>query len=109
MRIEHSRKRGAFDPRHPDARRRPAPESLRRAGEEVLDWRGFRARFFADSRRHDGSPLAAYEAYRNDADGGHAASGTTPGANEDEAGARADTDRWEGEGGAPAGVPGFPE
>jgi hypothetical protein len=124
MRIEQSRKHGAFDPRYAPARHEPAPASLWRLGEERLDWRGFRARFFPDSRRHDFDAIAAYESYRNDAEGrpagGFPASGlgssssavhaarsatTQRSENEEESLATADTDRWEGDGGGSAARP----
>ena len=66
MRVEHSRKHGPFDPRYAPILHEPAPASLWRVGQERLDWRGFLARFFPDSRRHDLDALAAYESYTND-------------------------------------------
>jgi hypothetical protein len=122
LRIEHSRKHGPFDGRYPPIRHEPAPASLRRPGEERLDWQGFLARFFPASSRHASDPLAAYESYMNDVDGrpadGSAAAGRRSsavrgarsemgqrGEDEQEPPATADTDRWEGEGGAPAGHP----
>jgi hypothetical protein len=66
LRIEHSRKHGPFDPRYPPILHEPAPASLWRVGQERLDWRGFLARFFPESRRHDLDALAAYESYTND-------------------------------------------
>lgn len=105
MRSEHSRKHGAFDPRYPRARHRPDPEGLWGVGQVLFDWRGFLARFFPESRRHDGIALAAYESYRNHVESGIASSRTTQRRDEDEAAARVDTDRWEGEGGASAEAP----
>jgi hypothetical protein len=89
LRIEHSRKHGPFDRRFPPIRRKPAPASLWSLGEERLDWQRFVARFFPGSRRHDLDALAAYESYRKDADR-RTADGFLA----------ADTERWEGEGGA---------
>jgi hypothetical protein len=115
LRIEHSRKHGAFDSRYPPTRHTPVPTSLWH-GEERLDWQGFLARFFPDRRRHDRDALAAYESYVNDVESRSALSATAsrptaaPAAlpdtlSEDEAEppATADTDRWQGEGGASAG------
>ena len=111
MRIEHSRKHGPFDRRFPPIRHRQAPASLWRLGEERLDWQGFVARFFPGSRRHDFDVLAAYESYGNDAERRAADGLLAPGSPPDtqrsddkgEPPATADTERWEGEGGAPAG------
>ena len=123
MRIEHSRRHGPFDGRYPPIRHKPAPASLWRVGEERLDWQGFLARFFPGSRRHDFDALAAYESYLNDAQ--HSADGfaapacgrssgaapivrsdTTQVSYEDEdPPATADTERWEGDGGASAARP----
>ena len=124
MRIEHSRNHGPFDSRYPPIRHKPTPASLRRLGEERLDWQGFRGRFFPDSRRHDFNALAAYESYLNDAcdrpaDGVPASAlVSSPGAvhndrsdtaqrSEDweELPATADTERWDGDGGASTGSP----
>jgi len=120
LRIEHSRKHGPFDRRYPPIRHKPAPASLWRLGEERLDWQGFLARFFPDRRRHDLDALAAYESYRNDAEG-HPAGGSPAPAlassptavhdprldtaqrfddDQEEPPATADTERWEGDGGA---------
>jgi hypothetical protein len=122
LRLEHSRKHGPFDRRYPPIRHKPAPASLWRLGEEPLDWQGFLARFFPDSKRHDFDALAAYESYVNDVEGRPAddssapALGSASGAaraarsepteyNDDEQGPpeTPDTERWEGEGGASAG------
>jgi hypothetical protein len=117
LRIEHARKHGPFDPRFPPIRHTPVPASLWRPGEERLGWQGFLARFFPNSTRHDFEVLAAYESYLNDVDAStgpgstpsavHVAqSDTTQRSDVEEAHAEAaDTDRWEGEGGAPAGRP----
>jgi len=124
MRVEHSRKHGPFDSRYPPIRHKPTPASLWRLGEERLDWQGFRGRFFPHSRRHDFDALAAYESYLNDAYGrpedGFPASAlaSSPGAVHDarsdktqrsedweELPATADTERWEGDGGASTGSP----
>jgi hypothetical protein len=122
LRIEHSRKHGPFDRRYPLIRHKPAPASLWRLGEERVDWQGFVARFFPDSRRHDFDALAAYESYRNDADRRPADGFLAPGSptrarnaepldtaqrsdNKGEPPATADTERWEGEGGASAARP----
>jgi len=124
LRIEHSRKHGPFDRRYPPIRHKPAPASLWRLGEERLDWQGFLARFFSDSRRHDFDALAAYESYRNDidsrpADGAaapalasassaaHAAPSEPTQRNDDEQEppATPDTERWEGDGGASTARP----
>jgi len=118
LRIEHSRKHGAFDSRYPPTRHTPVPTSLW-LGEKRLDWQEFLARFFPDRRRHDREALAAYESYVNDVESRSAffpatASPPTaaPGAlpdttqfseDEEEPPATADTDRWQGEGGAAAG------
>ena len=122
MRIEQSRKHGAFDPRYPPAHFKPAPASLWRLGEERLDWQGFLARFFPATRRHDSDALAAYESYLNDIDGrpvrgfpapafprspsrvhGARLQPTQRSEDDEEPPATADTDRWENEGGASAG------
>ena len=114
MRIEHSRKHGAFDSRYPPTRHAPVPASLWRSGEERLDWQGFLARFFPDRRRHDREALAAYESYVNDVESRSALSPPTAAPGflpnttqlsevEEEPLATADTDRWQGEGGASAG------
>lgn len=106
MNIEHSRKHGPFDLRYPPIRHTPAPESLWRLGEKRLDWLGFVARFYPGRRRHDFDVLAAYESYRDDADGAIrvARSDTTPSARgEEEPPAVAEAERWEGEGGAVRG------
>ena len=117
MSVEHSRKYGAFDPRYPPIPHTPASASLWRFGEERLDWRGFLARFFPGSCRHDFDVLAAYESYVNDVEGrppGDVHStirlpGALPVAvfhttqrSDDgrEWPAVADTDRWEADGGA---------
>ena len=111
MRIEHSRKHGPFDRRYPTIRHWPAPASLWRPGEERLDWRGFLARFFPDSSRHDFEALAAYESYRNDAEGrpgdgsparalGSASCAAHAARLEQEPPATPDIERWEGDGGA---------
>lgn len=68
MRLEHSRKHGAFDLRYPTIRHKPAPVSPRRLDEERLDWQGFLARFYPGRRRHDFDAVAAYESYLNDAE-----------------------------------------
>lgn len=99
MRIEHSRKHGPFDRRYPPIRHQPAPASLWRPGHERLDWQGFLARFFPDSSRHDFDVLAAYESYLNDLEARRGSEA------EQELPATADTERWEGEGGASAGRP----
>ena len=123
-RVEHSRKHGPFDSRYPPVGHAPTPASLRRLGEERRDWQGFLGRFFPDSRRHDFDALAAYESYLNDAHGRPAdsfpasAPARSPVAvhndrsdktrrSEDweELPATADTERWEGDGGAPTGSP----
>jgi hypothetical protein len=96
LRIEHSRKHGPFDPRYPPIRHKAAPAGLWRLGEECLDWQGFLARFYPGRRRHDFDALAAYESYRNDVERR---------ADEEESPATADTDRWEGDGGALAARP----
>jgi hypothetical protein len=123
-RIEHSRKHGPFDPRYPTIRRKPAPASLWRVGEERLDWQGFLARFYPDSRRHDSDALAAYQSYLNDAEARPADDGpltalrnatgvvhaARPKTDQDsdeqeEPPATADTERWESDGGASAARP----
>jgi hypothetical protein len=117
LRIEHSRKHGSFDSRYPPTRHTPVPASLWRLGEERLDWQEFLARFFPDRRRHDREALAAYESYVNDVESRSApfpATASPPMAapaalpdtlseDEEEPPATADTDRWQGEGGASAG------
>jgi hypothetical protein len=124
LRIEHSRKHGPFDRRSPPIRHKPAPPSLWRLGEDRLDWQGFLARFFPDSRRHDFDALAAYESYVNDVDGRPADSSSAPaldGASgaahsvrpeptkrnddEQEPPATPATERWEGDGGASTARP----
>jgi hypothetical protein len=92
LRIEHSRKHGAFDSRYPPIRHKPAPASLWRSGEERTDWQGFLARFYPGCPRHEFDALAAYASDRN------VAEGRRP----DEPPA-AETERWEGEGGAVMG------
>jgi len=123
-RVEHSRKRGPFDSRYPPIRHKPVSASLWRLGEERLDWQGFLGRFFPDSRRHDFDALAAYESYLNDAHGRPAdgfpasALASSPGAvhndwldktqrseDSEELPSTADTERWEGDGGASTGSP----
>ena len=116
MRVEHSRKHGPFDKRYRPTRHKPVPTKLWRLGEERLDWQEFLARFFPDRRRHDRDALAAYESYVNDVESRSALSATAsrPTAapaslpdrlseDEEEPTATADTDRWQGEGGASAG------
>jgi hypothetical protein len=115
MRIEHSRKRGPFDPRYAPIRHKPVPVSLWRLGEERLDWQAFLARFFPDSRRHDSDALVVYESYVNgvDASTGRGSEpsavparlDTTRRSEVEEDPATADIDRWEGEGGASARRP----
>jgi hypothetical protein len=124
MRVEHSRKHGPFDSRYPPIRHTPTPASLWRLGEERLDWQGFLGRFFPDSRRHDFDALAAYESYLNDAHGrpadGFPASAparspvavhndrsdkTQRSEDWEELPATADTEPWEGDGGASTGSP----
>lgn len=116
MSIEHSRKRGPFDGRSPSKRHKPVPASLWRRGDEPADWERFLARFFPGCRRHDFDALAAYESYRNDVDGRRAddlpapddqpaathvaASDDVRRRDEEDPGPAAETDRWEGEGGA---------
>jgi hypothetical protein len=96
--VERSRKHGPFDLRYSPIQRKAAPASLWRLGEDRTDWQGFLTRFFPGARRHDFDTLAAYEAYRNDG-GGRRAGGP-----EVSAPAAAETERWEGAGGAlPAG------
>jgi hypothetical protein len=100
---EHSRKHGPFDRRYPPFRHKPAPASLWRLGEEPIDWKGFLARFFPGSRRHDFDALAAYESYRDDDDAAaHVArlDNALRGGDETEPPAAGETERWEGEGGA---------
>src|SRR5581483_6443336 len=93
-------------------------------GEERLEWQGFHARFFPDSRRHDFDALASYQSYVKDAearpaDGGpltalpsatgvvHAYPAGDRPAQRRAGGAAAtgDTERWEGDGGASAARP----
>jgi hypothetical protein len=123
MRVEHSRKHGPFDPRYPPVRHKPVPASLWRLGDERLDWQGFLARFFPESRRHDLDALAAYESYANDVEGRLAYSSSVPalGASgaahdarseptqctddEQEPPSTPDTERREGDGGASTGRP----
>jgi len=124
LRIEHARKHGPFDHRYPPTRRKQAPASLWRFGEERLDWQGFLAQFFLDSRRHDFDALAAYASYLNGAEGRPAGDALAPAVgslssaahvdrldtrhrseDEEEPPATADTERWEGEGGASAARP----
>jgi hypothetical protein len=110
LRIEHSRKHGPFDRRSLPIRHKPAPPSLWRLGEDRLDWQGFLARFFPESRRHDFGALAAYEWYVKDVEGRLAdessaqalgASGAAHAARlEQEPPATPDIERWEGDGGA---------
>lgn len=104
MRIEQSRKHGPFDSRYPTIPHKPAPASLLRPGEERTDWPGFLARFYPGSRPHAFDALAAYESYRNDADGRrvHVARSedARSGGDGEEPPAAAETERWEGEGGA---------
>ena len=103
-----------FDTRYPPTRHAPIPASLWRSGEERLDWQEFLARFFPDRRRHDREALAAYESYVNDVESrpslsrptaatGFLTDETQLSADEEEPPATADTDRWQGEGGASAG------
>jgi hypothetical protein len=113
---EHSRKHGPFDLRYPPIRHQPSPASLWRLGDERLDWQGFLARFFPDSRRHDFEPLAAYESYRDDVDSRPVDGAPTPALgsassaahaarsvptrrydHEQDPPATADTERWEGQ------------
>jgi hypothetical protein len=108
-RIEHSRRHGPFDPRYPTIRHEPAPASLWQLGEERLQWRGFLARFFPDSGRHDFDALASYQSYVTDA-GARPADGVRPETDErsdeqEEPAATGDTERWEGDGGASAARP----
>lgn len=114
MRIHHSRKHGAFDSRYLPVAHKPAPERLWRLGEERLDWQGFLARFYPGRLRHDLDALAAYESYLNDAEGRPAGDSpayvlsrntTQQGEDEEEPLATPDTERWEGDGGAPAARP----
>jgi hypothetical protein len=117
LRIEHSRKHGPFDSRWPPIRHKPPPASLWRLGEEHTDWHGFLARFYPGCRRHDFDALAAYESYSNDAEGRRAvdsrvvgslsaavyvarSENARSGGNGEESPAAAETERWEGEGGA---------
>jgi hypothetical protein len=96
LNTEHSRKHGPFDRRYPPILHKPRRASLWRLGEEATDWDGFLARFFAGCRRHDFDALAAYESYRHDADAvAHIAQEDPP--------TGAETERWEGEGGAATG------
>ena len=106
MRIEHSRKHGSFDPRYPMIGHKAVPASLVRLGGESLDWQGFVARYFPDSRRHDSEALAGYEAYLNAAQEPPAEGSPAPALGEEgEPPATADTDRWETDGGASAARP----
>ena len=122
MRTEHSRKHGAFDSRYPPIRHRPAPASPWHLGEERTDWQGFLARFYPGCRRHDFDALAAYESDWNDAEGRRADDslvlGSLPaaahvaqsenarsGGDGEEPPTAAETERWEGEGGAVTGRP----
>ena len=115
MRIEHSRKHGPFDPRYSPIPHDPAPASLWRPGEGLLDWQGFLTRFFPGSRRHDFAVLAAYESYRNHVESRRegvsapvlagSSSAAQRGEDEDEPPATTDTDRWESDGGASAARP----
>src|SRR5581483_6887408 len=117
LRIEHSRKHGPFDSRYPPIRHKPAPASLWRLGEEPVDWQRFLARFYPGCRRHDFDALAAYESYCNDAEGRRAddslalaslsaavrvarSENARSGGDGEEPPAVAETERWEGEGGA---------
>lgn len=114
MRIEHSRKHGPFDLRCPPIRHKPPPASLWRLGEEPVDWL---ARFYPGCRRHDFDALAAYESYCNGAEGRrvddsrvlaslpaavHVARSENArnGGDGEEPPPAAETERWEGEGGA---------
>lgn len=90
MRIEHSRKHGPFDPRFPPAVDEPPSDGRWLLAAMDLGWQPFLARFFPTSSRHDSAALVAYEAYRSRVAGPPAPLLMTP-----------DTDRWEGEGGAP--------
>ena len=122
MSVEYSRKHGPFDPRSPRIGHKPAPDGYWPRDEERLDWQGFLARFHPGYRRHDFDVLAAYESYLNDADQRPAdvfpelarsssairaarSSSTQRIENELEAPATADTNRWEGDGGALAAPP----
>jgi hypothetical protein len=117
LRIAHSRKHGPSDLRYPPIPHRRAPASLWRLGEERTDWQGFLARFCPGSRRHDFEALAAYESYCNAAEGRGAdnslmlgsmrgvvrvarSENARSGGGEEEPPALAETERWEGEGGA---------
>lgn len=109
MRIEHSRKHGAFDSRHLPILHKPAQVSLWCLGEERLDWEGFIARFYPGSRRHHFDAVAAYESYRNDVEGRSAGGSAThavprrtteQGNGEEEPLTTPDIERWEGDGGA---------
>jgi hypothetical protein len=118
--IEDSRKHGPFDSRYPPIRHKPTPASLWRLGEERTDWQGFLARFYQGCRRHDFDALAAYESYWNNAEGRRADDslvlGRLPAAVQvarsenarsrgdvEEPPALAETERWEGKGGAITG------
>ena len=122
MRVEHSRRHGPFDPRCRPIRHKPSPPSLWPLGEQCLDWQGFLARFFPDSRRHYFDAVAAHESYRKGADGRTRAGAPsaalatssiallTPRLDAAESGGddgepTADTDRWETDGGASAARP----
>jgi len=117
LKIEHARKHGPFDSRYPPIRHKPAPANLWRLGEERIDWQGFLARFYPGCRRHDFDALAVYESYCNGAEGRRADDsrvlGSLPaavrvarsenarsGEDGEEPPATAETERWEGEGGA---------
>jgi hypothetical protein len=114
LRIEHSRKHGPFDSRYSPIRHKPAPVSLWRLGEERTDWQGFLARFYPGCRRHDFDALAAYESYCNGAEGRRAddslvlrslvhvarSENARSAGDGEEPPAVAETERWEGEGGA---------
>lgn len=100
-------------------RHKPAAASVWRLGEERVDRERFLAPFFPGSPRHDFEALAAYESYLNDVEGGPGGGPTAPGStssavqggrsdtaqrrDERERPATAETERWEGEGGASAG------
>ena len=88
MSVEASRRHGPFDLRYPLIRHKPSPPSLRRRGEDRIDWDDFVARFYPHSRRHDFDVVAAYEAYAIEVGAGQAPAEAT--------------ERWEGEGGAVA-------
>jgi hypothetical protein len=86
------RKHGPFDPRYPRIPQRARAYGFREVGGERADWRGFLARFYPNSRRHDVGPLAAYEAYVNETRRQRTTAPPTDGRIE----------RWEGEGGSVA-------